>query len=171
VLRALKLGAALALACSLAACSSFDFGWLGNSSPPPPTSPPPAPAASFTILPADPLVGRWGLASFRDPKDRARTEKMAQVQCKNAYVIAKGPTDGVMMHVADDPDMHELALKKGADGKTYLGFNAPPGDPADREVVEMTPKLLVMRFVDPDANSRYGTFVYVRCPPGKPPAK
>lgn len=167
LLRALKLGAALALAGSLAACSSFDLGWLGGSSPPPPTSPAPA----FTVLPADPIVGRWGLASFRDPKDRERTEKMARVQCKNPYVIAKGPTDGVMMHVADDPDMHELALKKGADGKTYLGFNAPPGDPADREVVEMTPNLLVMRFVDPDANSRYGTFVYVRCPEGKPMGK
>ena len=57
----------------------------------------------------------------------------------------------------------ELALKKGADGKTYLGFNAPPGDPADREVVGLTPKLMVMKFVDPDTNSRYGTFVYVRC--------
>ena len=103
------------------------------------------------------------LASYRDEKDRARTEKMARVQCKNPYVIAKGPTDGVMMHVADDPDEHELALKKGADGKTYLGFNAPPGDPADRQVVELTPKVLVMKFVDPDTNSRYGTFVYVRC--------
>jgi hypothetical protein len=159
----------LALACSLAACSSFDFGWLNTSSPPPPAAPAAAPA--FTILPVDPIVGRWGLASFRDPKDRERTEKMARVQCKNAYVIAKGPTDGVMMHVADDPDMHELALKRAPDGKTYLGFNAPPGDPADREVVEMTPKLLVMRFVDPDANSRYGTFVYVRCPPAGKPAE
>lgn len=118
---------------------------------------------SFTILPPAPLIGKWGLASYRDAKDRARTEKMARVQCKNAYVIAKGPTDGVMMHVADDPDEHELALKKGADGKTYLGFNAPPGDPADREVVELTPKLMVMKFVDLDTNARYGTFVYVRC--------
>ena len=118
---------------------------------------------SFKVISPDPLVGKWGLASYRDEKDRARTEKMARVQCKNPYVIAKGPTDGVMMHVADDPDEHELALKRGADGKTYLGFNAPPGDPADREVIEFTTKMMVMKFVDPDANSRYGTFVYVRC--------
>jgi hypothetical protein len=156
VLRGLKWGAALALACAVAGCSSFDFGNWGSS--------PAAPAAmSFKIIPPDPLVGKWGLASYRDEKDRARTEKMARVQCKNPYVVAKGPTDGVMMHVADDPDEHELALKKGADGKTYLGFNAPPGDPADREVVELTPKLMVMKFVDPDSNARYGTFVYVRC--------
>ena len=162
VLRALRTGAALALAGAVAGCSSFDFGSWGSSPAPAPT--PTAPQAmSFTILPPSPLIGKWGLASFHDEKDRARTEKMARVQCKNPYVVAKGPTDGVMMHVADDPDEHELALKKGADGKTYLGFNAPPGDPADREVVELTPKLMVMRFVDPDTNARYGTFVYVRC--------
>lgn len=162
MLRGLKSGAALALACSVAGCSSLDFGFLspGPAPAPTPTAPP---AMAFKILPPEPLVGKWGLASYRDEKDRARTEKMARVQCKNAYVIAKGPTDGVMMHVADDPDLHELALKKGGDGKTYLGFNAPPGDPADREVVELTPKLMVMKFVDPDTNARYGTFVYVRC--------
>ena len=162
MLRALKSGAALALACSVAGCSSLDFGFGGPT--PEPTATPTAPAAmAFKVLPPEPLVGKWGVASYRDPKDRDRTEKQARVQCKNAYVIAKGPTDGVMMHVADDPEPHELALKKGADGKTYLGFNAPPGDPADREVVELTPKLMVMKFVDADTNQRYGTFVYVRC--------
>jgi hypothetical protein len=158
----LKWGAALALACAVGGCSSLDFGNWGSAPAPEPT--PAAPAAmSFTILSPDPLLGKWGLASYREEKDLARTEKMARAQCKNPYVIAKGPTDGVMMHVADDPDEHELALKKGADGKIYLGFNAPPGDPADRQIIEMTPKLLVMKFVDPDANSRYGIFVYVRC--------
>ena len=159
--RALNSGAALALACALAGCSSVDFGFLSPGPTPKPT-PTPAPQA-FKILPPDPLIGKWGVASYRDAKDRARTEKMARAQCNNAYVIAKGPTDGVMMHVADDPALHELALKKGADGKTYLGFNAPPGDAQDREVVELAPKLMVMKFVDPDANDRYGTFVYVRC--------
>ena len=163
MLRVFKTGAALALACGVAGCASFDVGsWWSGPSPAPTPAATPAPQA-FKILPPDPLIGKWGVASFRDEKDRARTEKQARVQCKNAYVIAKGPTDGVMMHVADDPDQHELALKKGADGKTYLGFNAPPPDPQDRELVELTPKLMVMKFVDPDANSRYGTFVYVKC--------
>ena len=97
------------------------------------------------------------------PRTALRTEKMARAQCSNAYVIDKGPTNGVMMHVADDPKRYELELKKGSDGKTYLGFNAPPGDPQDREVLELTSKVMVMRFVDPDTNERYGTFVYVRC--------
>ena len=34
---------------------------------------------------------------------------------------------------------------------------------ADREIVELTPKLMVMRFVDPEKFSRYGTSVYVKC--------
>ena len=68
-----------------------------------------------------------------------------------------------MMHVADDAKLYELDLKKSADGKTYLGFDAPPGDPQDREVLSMSANEMIMRFVDPDANTRYGIFVYVRC--------
>jgi hypothetical protein len=109
------------------------------------------------------LIGRWGVASFHTDKDRPRTEREAKAQCSLPYTIAKGPTDGVMMHVADDPKLHELRLKGDAAGRTYLGFEAPPGDPQDREIVSATDNLITMRFVDPDANRRYGTFVYVRC--------
>lgn len=111
----------------------------------------------------DALVGRWGIASYHTDKDRRRTEAEARAQCKQPYTIAKGPNDGVMMHVADDPKPYELRLKAGAGGKTYLGFEAPAGDPQDRELVAVTPKELVMRFVDADANRRYGTFIYSRC--------
>ena len=162
MLQGLKLGAALALACAVAGCSSFDFGSWGSSPAPAPT--PTAPQAmAFTILPPDPLIGKWGVASYRDAKDRPAAEKLARERCASPYAIVKGPTDGAMMHVAEDPDPHELALKKGGDGKTYVGFNAPPGESADREIVELTPKLMVMRFVDPEKFSRYGTSVYVKC--------
>jgi hypothetical protein len=120
-------------------------------------------SASFQTLPPEELIGKWGVASYRADKDRARTERMARVQCRNPYVIAKGPTDGVMMHVADDPELHELALKRANDGKTYLGFASPPGDPQDREILSMTHDTVVMRFVDADTNARYGTFIYTRC--------
>ena len=109
------------------------------------------------------LIGQWGVASFHDDKDRPRTEREARAQCGQPYRIAKGPTDGVMMHVADDPKLYELRLKGDSAGRTYLGFEAPPGDPQDREILSATDKLMIMRFVDPDANRRYGTFVYVRC--------
>jgi hypothetical protein len=109
------------------------------------------------------LIGRWGVASFHDEKDRRRTESEARAQCGQAYAIAKGPTDGVMMHVADDAKRYELRLKGDTAGRTYLGFEAPPGHPQDREILTSTDNLMTMRFVDPDANRRYGTFVYVRC--------
>jgi hypothetical protein len=109
------------------------------------------------------LIGRWGVASFHNVKDKARTEREAKAQCSQPYAIGKGATDGVMMHVADDPKLYELKLKGSTDGKTYLGFEAPPGDPQDREVLSASDRMLVMRFVDTDANARYGTFVYVRC--------
>jgi len=67
------------------------------------------------------------------------------------------------MHVADDPTVHELRLKGDSAGKTYLGFDAPPRDPQDREILSMSDRMMTMRFVDPDANSRYGTFIYARC--------
>lgn len=112
---------------------------------------------------ADALVGRWGIASYHTDKDRKRTEAEAKGQCGQPYMITKGPNDGVMMHVADDPKLYELRLKSGPGGKTYLGFEAPAGDPQDRELISVAPKELVMRFVDPDANRRYGTFIYTRC--------
>jgi hypothetical protein len=108
------------------------------------------------------LIGKWGVASFHDQTDRTRTESEAKAQCSQPYRIAKGPTDGVMMHVADDPKLYELRLK-GTGSKTYLGFEAPPGDPQDREILSSTDEQITMRFVDPDVNGRYGTFVYVRC--------
>jgi hypothetical protein len=120
----------------------------------------PAPAG----ITRDALVGRWGIASFHTDKDRKRTEAEARAQCKQPYTITAGPGDGVMMHVADDAKPYELRLKAGPGGKVFLGFEAPAGDPQDREILSHSKSMLVMRFVDPDAHRRYGTFIYARCP-------
>lgn len=125
-----------------------------------------APRGSAAVpagLSREALVGRWGVASFHDEKDRGRTEAEARAQCSQPYVIALGPTDGVMMHVADNAQLYELRLKAGHDGRTYIGFEAPAGDPQDREILSASDTRLVMRFVDPDAHRRYGTFIFVRC--------
>jgi len=116
-----------------------------------------------TPLRREQLVGRWGLASFREEKDRARVEAQARAQCRQPYAIALGPSDGVMMHLADDATLYELRLKGASDGKTYLGPESPPGDWQDREVVSLSERQIVLRFVDPEVNTRYGTFIYVRC--------
>ena len=127
------------------------------------TASPAANAEAPAAFARERLIGQWGVASFHVDKDRPRTEREARAQCSQPYRIAKGPTDGVMMHVADDPKLYELRLKGDTAGRTYLGFEAPPGDPQDREILSATDKLMTMRFVDPDADRRYGTFVYVRC--------
>jgi len=121
------------------------------------------PRATLAAYPVDRLIGKWGVASYRQDKDKARTEAQARAQCKLPYTISKGPTDGVMMHVADDPTPHELTLKGGPGGKTYLGFEGPPGDEQDREILQMSDNMFVTRFVSPETNTRYGTFIYVRC--------
>lgn len=143
------------LALALAGCGSTSESALAPSvgaAPPPP--------ASFTN---ERLIGRWGIASYHTDKDRKRTEAQAKAQCGQPYTITKGPTDGVMMHVADDPKPYELKLKGGPGGKIYLGFEAPAGDPQDREIQPVSNGVMTMRFVDADANRRYGTFVYVKC--------
>lgn len=157
-----KLLAACLLAGALAGCGTT----VPNA--PEPVVATPASGAVLTERPTpfktETLVGRWGVASYRDEKDRKRVEAQARAGCKLPYVIAKGPSDGVMMHAADDPQLRELRLKGASNGKTYLGFESPPGDWQDREILSFSDNLIVMRFVDPDANNRYGTFVYVRCP-------
>lgn len=95
-------------------------------------------------------------------QDRARTEKEARAQCSNAYVVRKGPTGGVMMHLADEKEPSELVLKT-ADGKKYLGPAGEAPLAEDREIVSADPKMFVTRYVDPDVAARYGTSIYVRC--------
>ena len=124
----------------------------------------PADRAAAPPFPQDKLIGKWGIASYRNEKDRKRTEAQAKAQCKLPYVIAKGPTDGILMHVADDPQLRELKLKGAPGGKAYVGFEGPPNDAQDREILSFSDTVIVMRFVDPEVDKRYGIFVYVRCP-------
>lgn len=145
-----------------AAASGLLSGCLGGATGSVAPAPPSA-SVSPAAYPVASLVGSWGVASYREEKDRARTEAQARAQCKLPYVIAKGPTDGVIMHVADDTTPHELTLKGGPGGKTYLGFAGPPGDDQDREILSLNDKMFVARYVNPETNSRYGTFIYVRC--------
>jgi hypothetical protein len=145
---------AIALAGLLAACGGGgapEPASLGGTYPP--------------AFPTETLIGSWGVASYREDKDRERVEAIARDQCKQPYVITKGPSDGVMMHAADDPVAKELKLKGSADGMTYLGFEAPPGHWQDRLIVSYAPdfSVITMQFVNPEIATRYGTFIYVRC--------
>jgi hypothetical protein len=139
--------------------------------------PPPQPAAVPLLPPAFPpqdIVGRWGLAAYHKAEDRPRIEAAAAQQCSNPYVITLGPTGGVMMHLADQAKPEELRLKGAPGGKTYIGPEGdPPGSAQDREVVSFDGRILILRWMDPEVQGRYGTMVYVRCGPegAKHPAK
>ncbi len=152
-----QLGTAAALAISLGACSSMSL----TSAPPEPQLAPEMPAT----IRSDEIVGRWGLASFQNPNDRARTEAAARGQCKQPYVIGAGSSGGVIMHLADQATPQELRLKGSPSGKNYIGPPGPAGGNLDREIISFDGRVLITRFIDKDAAVRYGNMVYVRCAP------
>jgi hypothetical protein len=159
-----NLAIASALTIFLAGCSSFSLPSLSSSSSPEPVEPGVAPEMPASIR-ADEIVGRWGLASFQNPNDRARTEAAARGQCKQPYVISAGSSGGVVMHLADQATPQELRLKGSPGGKNYIGPAGPTPGEQDREIVSFDGRVLITRFVDKDAAVRYGNMVYVRCAP------
>ncbi len=154
----LNAGLVPLLAVFLAGCETF------GTSQPAVQEPAPPPEIPSTIRPSE-LVGRWGLASYQNPNDRARTEAAARAQCKNPYVIGAGANGGVIMHLADEATPQELRLKGSESGKNYIGPPGPAGDPKDREIISFDGRVLVTRFIEKDAGVRYGNMVYVRCAP------
>jgi hypothetical protein len=149
------------LAALLGACSGMG---LMSSTPSAPPDRGMAPEMPATIRP-DEIVGKWGLASYQNPADRPRTEVQAKAQCKQPYVIGAGTSGGVVMHLADQATPEELRLKGSQGGKNYIGPPGPSGGEQDREIVSFDGRVLITRFVDKDAATRYGNMVYVRCAP------
>jgi hypothetical protein len=160
-----NLGAVAALALLLGACGGgMSLPSFSSSSPAPEAEPGTAPEMPASIR-SDEIVGRWGLASFQNPADRARTEAAARAQCKNPYVIGAGSSGGVIMHLADQATPQELRLKGSPSGKNYIGPPGPTPSEQDREIVSFDGRVMVTRFIDKDAATRYGNMVYVRCAP------
>jgi hypothetical protein len=158
-----RLAVASALTVALGACGGgMSLPSFGSGTPAP--EPGVAPEVPATVR-ADELVGKWGLASYQNPNDRARTEKQAQAQCKQPYVIGAGSSGGVVMHLADQATPQELRIKGSQGGKNYIGPPGPPPGEQDREIVSFDGRVLITRFVDKDAATRYGNMVYVRCGP------
>ncbi len=151
----------------LAGCASNPF------SPQPEQPPPPAPALPPAYQSQE-IVGRWGVAAYHRPEDRARTEANALSTCSNPYQISLGPSGGVMMYLPDDRTLQELRLKGGPGGKTYIGPEGAAGGQQDREILSFDGRVLQLKAVDPEVLGRYGIEVYVRCGPEgqrKPVAK
>ena len=162
--------AALAVVAALLLSGCASQMSLGPSAPEPQAAPSGGPLLPSSI-PAQDLVGRWGLAAYHKEEDRARSEVAARGQCKQPYNIGRGPGGGVVMHLADQSQPTELLLKGSPDGKNYVG---PPDEPApgqrDREIVAFDGRVLVLRWIDQEIAGRYGTSVYVRCAAAGAPA-
>ena len=149
----------------LGGCSSFNFNmpsFSGGSDTPPP---PPGGAAQPSKYAPEEFVGRWGFTSYQKEADRARTINTARGLCRSPYVIAKGPGGGIMMHLADERQPSELRLKANPEGRNFIGPDGEAGAAQDREIVSFDGRVLVTRYIDPDAAKRYGNMVYVRCTP------
>lgn len=162
------LSTAVALALltlGLAGCSTGSMPQLFPSSQPQPPQPEALPLLPPAFPPQD-IVGRWGLAAYHKEEDRPRIEAAAANACTQPYVITLGPTGGVMMHLADQATPTELRLKGAPGHKTFIGPEGdPPGSAQDREVLTFDGRVLILRWMDPEVQGRYGTMVYVRCPP------
>jgi hypothetical protein len=159
-----SLAIASTLTIFLGGCETTGLNFGSSSQNVAPAEPGVAPEMPASIRP-DEIVGRWGLASFHNPNDRARTEAAAKGQCKQPYVIGAGQNGGVVMHLADQATPQELRLKGSPSGKNYIGPAGPTPGEQDREIVSFDGRVLITRFIDKDAAVRYGNMVYVRCAP------
>jgi hypothetical protein len=122
-----------------------------------------APAAAPVSVTIEELVGNWGLAAYREEDDIARTETEAKAACGNPYVIGRGASGGVVMHLADQAEPTELALKQ-IGGRTFIGpASEPAGAPRDREITSFRGDLFVTKWTDPSVAERYGVMIFARC--------
>ncbi|HEY7248549.1 MAG TPA: hypothetical protein VH678_32195 [Xanthobacteraceae bacterium] len=124
----------------------------------------PAPEIPARVRPSE-IIGRWGYAAYHKPEDRTRTEANARGQCKQPFVIGQGPSGGVMMYLADSAQLQELRLKGSQNGHDYIGPAGQTPGPQDREIVSFDGRVMLLKFVDPEIDSRYGTGIFVRCAP------
>jgi hypothetical protein len=156
------------------------FGWpavalalsavvLAGCTTAPPQAEPTAVALPAPEIPArvraSEIIGRWGYAAYHKPEDRARTEANARGQCKQPFVIGQGSAGGVMMYLADSAQLQELRLKGSQGGRDYIGPAGQTPGPQDREIVSFDGRVLVLKYVDPEVDGRYGTGIFVRCAP------
>ncbi len=153
-------------ALALAGCAGTG-SWFGSSPQQgPATAQPEAMPEIPATIRASEIVGRWGYAAFHRQEDRARTEANARGQCRQAVVINPGPAGGVMMYLADQPELQELRLKGGPNNRNFIGpAGEPAGGPQDREIVSFDGRVMVLRFTNSEIDGRYGIGVYVRCAP------
>ncbi len=158
-------GRAASTGFTVATLLAVALGGCMSNEPAPSLSPPAvaSPDSGAANIAADQLVGQWGLAAYREEDDIARTEVEARAACGNPYTIGSGSAGGVVMHLADQAEPGELAIKY-VGGRTFVGpATQPAGTPQDREITSYRRDLFVTKWVDPAVATRYGVMIYARC--------
>lgn len=156
----------LAAGCNSARFAGPDYSYGSAPSPMVSAAPLPAPApmqAPAVAVSSFDLVGDWGLASYHRAEDVERTQREAKSACRNPYVIASGPSGGIMMHLPDQTQVSEVFVKTGPGGQVYIGPQGPAGTKQDRLVLSFANNVLTTEWVDANVRSRYGTMVLSRC--------
>jgi len=120
-----------------------------------------APEMPATVR-ADEIVGRWALHRFRIPTTarapKPRRGLSASSLTSSAPVL---PVASSCIWLTRRP--RRAAAEGSPSGKNYIGPPGPAGGEQDREIISFDGRVLVTRFIDKDAATRYGNMVYVRC--------
>ena len=158
-----NLGIASALSIFLGACGSMNLPSFSSPS----AAPEPGARARNAGEPfvPDEIVGRWGLASLPNPND-PRAHRSRGAGAMQTALCDRSRRHRRRDHAsADLATPQELRLKGSPSGKNYIGPPGPAGGEQDREIVSFDGRVLITRFTDKDAATRYGNMVYVRCAP------
>ena len=139
-------------------------GVLTGPGPETRAAPPPEAEMPAKVRPSE-IIGRWGYAAYHKPEDRARTEANARGQCKQPFVIGQGPNGGVMMYLAEFQSAPGASPQGHGGRRDYIGPAGETPGVQDREIMSFDGRVLVMKYVDPEVDGRYGTGVFVRCAP------
>ena len=69
------------------------------------------------------------------------------------------------MYLADSSELQELRLKGSSAGRDYIGPSGRTPGAQDREIVSFDGRVMILKYVDPEIDGRYGTGIFVRCAP------
>src|SRR5262249_16749667 len=61
-------------------------------------------------------------------------------------------------------------LKGSTAGKDYIGPAGRTPGKDDREILSFDGRVMILKYVDPEVDGRYGTGIFVRCAPRAPQA-
>lgn len=104
------------------------------------------------------LVGRWGVASYFAAAQKEEITGRARSACSQPYVIGRGKAGGAVMFEAFQGKPVEVVVR----GR-QIGALVDPQDKTNKDVVSWSGRVLELRYREPEAATKYGTMVFVRC--------